>query len=96
VAQLLRIAHDVDGDDAAVAMLECHGVDGAVFLAHDETGETVHGGRSHLRILQVRALARDTGDETQNLVRATDRIESRGTFAAAILIEHGVVGQKLG
>src|SRR6266436_3462923 len=40
-------------------------------------------------------LARNADKEAQDLVRAIDRIERRGAFAAAVRIEHGVFGQKL-
>ena len=38
-------------------------------------------------------LAGDAGEETHDLVGAADRVERRGALAAAVRIQHGVLGQ---
>ena len=54
MAQLLGIAHYVDRNDAAMQVLECHGIDRTIFFAEDETGEAVDGSGAPLRARQRR------------------------------------------
>src|SRR5690348_10743553 len=82
VAQLLRVAHDIDRNDASGATLERHRVDRPVRFAHHEARKPIDGCGTHLHRLQRRVLAGNTLQEPQNFVRAVDRLEGRGTFAA--------------
>jgi hypothetical protein len=77
-------------------VLEGHGVDRAILLAQHKAGKSVHGRRAALHARQRRILAGDAAEETQNFISTVDRVESCGTFAPAVRIKYGVVGQQLG
>src|SRR6516225_6749937 len=94
VAQFVGIARDIDGDDAAVTVIEGHRIDGAVLLAQHKARQTVDGGSAHLNSMQSGVLARNSSKEAQNLVDPIDWIERRGALAATIRIEHRVLGQQ--
>jgi hypothetical protein len=68
MAELVGVARHIDRDDAAVAVLDRHGHDRPIRLAQHEAGEAVDGGGAHLNVRQRRILARDAGEEAQDLV----------------------------
>jgi hypothetical protein len=93
VLQLLRIAGQVDCDDAAIAVFDGHRIDRSIVLAHDEARKAVdrcgpsrNGGKRWV-------LARNAGKKAQNPVGTADRVEGRGAFAAAIGIQHCIFGE---
>ena len=76
MAELVGVARHIDRDDAAVVVLDRQGHDRPLRLAQHEAGEAVDGGGTDLKIGQRGILARDAGEEAQDLLRPVDRISA--------------------